>query len=185
MELREKRLDQEDVLADFQKNIDELKKTFDRLSSREKTIGKDLSSTEKDIELFQTEKQKKLNTLDIYVTVQLSQILHMVKYSDFVDSGMGGGGKKSPGPRSPLRRLMSDTASVMSSTMGTPIAAMLMWLVVDVTVVDSFDLLTHPVHSFCFSPSLSLSLSLSLSQQAGIKTPPRNTCCCRTWRRDW
>ena len=136
MELREKRLDQEDVLADFQKNIDELKKTFDRLSSREKTIGKDLSSTEKDIELFQTEKQKKLNTLDIYVTVQLSQILHMVKYSDFVDSGMGGGGKKSPGPRSPLRRLMSDTASVMSSTMGTPIAAMLMWLVVDVTVVD-------------------------------------------------
>jgi hypothetical protein len=31
---------------------------------------------------------------------------------------------------------MSDTASVMSSTMGTPIAAMLMWLVVDVTVVD-------------------------------------------------
>jgi hypothetical protein len=42
LELREKRLDQEDVLADFQKNIDELKKTFDRLSSREKTIGKDL-----------------------------------------------------------------------------------------------------------------------------------------------
>jgi len=125
LELREKRLDQEDVLADFQKNIDELKKTFDRLSSREKTIGKDLSSTEKDIEMFQTEKQKKLNTLDIYVTVQLSQILHMVKYSEFVDSGLGGG-KKSPGPRSPLRRLMSDTASVMSSTMGTSIAAMLM-----------------------------------------------------------
>jgi len=48
-----------------------------------------------------------------------------------------------------------------------------MWLVVDVTVVDSFDLLTHPVHSFCFSPSLSLSLSQhSLSTGGDQDTPP-------------
>jgi hypothetical protein len=118
LELREKRLDQEDVLTDFQKNIDDLKKTFERLSSRERTIGKELTSTEKDIELFQTEKQKKLNTLDVYVTVQLSQILHMIAYSDFNELNNAKKSGSSSPSRSPMRRMMSDTASVLSSTVG-------------------------------------------------------------------
>ena len=120
LELREKRLDQEDILADFQKNIDDLKKTFDRLSNREKQIVKDLTSTEKDIESFQTEKQRKLNTLDVYITTQISQVLHLVKSSVYFEEEKKGGKKSQPSSpsRSPMRRMMSDTASVMSSTMG-------------------------------------------------------------------
>ena len=120
LELREKRLDQEDILADFQKNIDDLKKSFDRLSSREKQITKEFIATEKDIELFQTEKQRKLNTLDVYTTVQLSQILHLVPSAEYFASDGKKSQPSSPSRRggSPMRRTMSDTASVLSSTMG-------------------------------------------------------------------
>jgi hypothetical protein len=125
LELREKRLDQEDILADFQKNIDELKKAHDRLAARERQIDKELVSTQKDIEMFQTEKQRKLNTLDVFVTVQLSQILHLLPSAEWYGPGGGGAGdgKKSPpgspmGRGSPMRRTASETASVFSSTMG-------------------------------------------------------------------
>lgn len=125
LELREKRLDQEDILADFQKNIDDLKKNHDRLAARERQINKELVSTKKDIELFQTEKQRKLNTLDVYVTVQLSQILHLISSSEWYGPDGGGatdGRQSMPGSPmgrgSPMRRTMSETASVFSSTMG-------------------------------------------------------------------
>ena len=119
LELREKRLDQEDILADFQKNIDDLKKSFDRLNAREKTITKEFIATEKDIELFQTEKQRKLNTLDVYITVQLSQILHLVPSVEYFANEKNGKKSQPSSPsRSPMRRMMSDTASMMSSTMG-------------------------------------------------------------------
>ena len=129
LELREKRLDQEDILADFQKNIDDLKKQHDRMASRERQINKELVATEKDIELFQTEKQQKLNTLDVYVTLQLSQILNLVKRDEWFASQKGKDGNKGSPPASPMgrgspmRRTMSDTASVMSSTAGADFAS--------------------------------------------------------------
>jgi chromosome segregation ATPase len=78
LELREKRLDQEEILSDFQKAIDDLKKANERQHGRERQIDKDLKGTEVEIEVFQTEKQKKLNDLDISIIMKLNQIVCLV-----------------------------------------------------------------------------------------------------------
>merc|ERR1712230_352213 len=52
LELREKRLDQEEIISDFQKTIDELTRNNERQQTREKQINKDLNQTEKEIESF-------------------------------------------------------------------------------------------------------------------------------------
>jgi WD40 repeat protein len=75
LELREKRLDQEEILSDFQKAIDELTRNSDRHQTREKQINKDLAQTEKEIQGFQTEKQQRLNQLDVVITLKLDQLL--------------------------------------------------------------------------------------------------------------
>jgi len=77
-ELREKRLEQEDVYADFQKGVELLKKENDTLVKKEKVIDKALRDTEADIQAFQTEKQRKLNELHVLVTLQLHQVEHLV-----------------------------------------------------------------------------------------------------------
>jgi hypothetical protein len=74
IELREKRLDQEEVLADFQKELDELKKANDRHIARERQIDKDLSSTEVEILKFQTEKQQHINELLVCCPLKIGQI---------------------------------------------------------------------------------------------------------------
>jgi len=78
-ELREKRLEQEDVYADFQKGVELLKKENDTLIKKEKVIDKALSDTEKDIQAFQTEKQRKLNELHVLVVLQTHQVEHVVE----------------------------------------------------------------------------------------------------------
>jgi WD40 repeat protein len=77
LELREKRLDQEDIHADFQKAVDELTRNKERHTGRQKQIDKDLSNTELEIQSFQTEKQARLNELDVVVTLKLDQLLCM------------------------------------------------------------------------------------------------------------
>jgi len=74
LELREKRLDQEEIISDFQKTIDDLKRNNERQTTREKQINKDLKQTEKEIEAFQTEKQQRLNQLDVVITLKLDQL---------------------------------------------------------------------------------------------------------------
>merc|ERR1711871_871017 len=54
LELREKRLDQEEILNEFQKAIDDMKRTCDRHKNRQVQIDKDLKGTEVEIEAFQT-----------------------------------------------------------------------------------------------------------------------------------
>ena len=76
-ELREKRLEQEEVYADFQKGVEALRKENDMLIKKEKVIDKALKDTEADIQSFQTEKQGKLNELHVFVTLQMSQVKHM------------------------------------------------------------------------------------------------------------
>ena len=73
-ELREKRLEQEDVYTDFQKGVELLKKENDTLIKKEKVIDKALRDTEADIQAFQTEKQRKLNELHVLVMLQLHQV---------------------------------------------------------------------------------------------------------------
>ena len=78
-ELREKRLEQEEVYADFQKGVEALRKENDMLIKKEKVIDKALQDTEVDIQSFQTEKQGKLNELHVLVTLQMSQVKHLAE----------------------------------------------------------------------------------------------------------
>merc|ERR1712125_203659 len=54
--------------------IEELRKSNDRHQGREKQINKGLKNTELEIQAFQNEKQAKLNELDIYIVLKLSQL---------------------------------------------------------------------------------------------------------------
>lgn len=73
-ELRLKRLEQEDVYAEFQKSIEALKKDNDALIKKEKALDAALLETDRDIESFQNEKQRKLNELHVVVVLHLSQL---------------------------------------------------------------------------------------------------------------
>ena len=61
IELREKHLDQEEALGDFQKLVDDFKRTCDRHCQRKKQIERDLHSHVKELQSLQTEKQQHLN----------------------------------------------------------------------------------------------------------------------------
>ena len=58
LEMREKRLDQEDVLNDFKKSLEDIKKSHDRMVIKQKNVDKELIATERDIVKFQTEKRR-------------------------------------------------------------------------------------------------------------------------------
>ena len=73
-ELREKRLDQEEMLAEFQKAVDALKKEHEALQKKEKIVDAALKQTDGEIQTFQTFKQQKLNELDVVITLKMHQI---------------------------------------------------------------------------------------------------------------
>jgi len=73
-ELREKRLDQEDVLADLQKAVEALKKDHEALVKKERVIDVALNASEAEIREFQSHKQQELNKLDTVVALKMHQI---------------------------------------------------------------------------------------------------------------
>ncbi|TPX71174.1 hypothetical protein SpCBS45565_g01378 [Spizellomyces sp. 'palustris'] len=77
LELREERLDQEDILAEIQKAVEVLKKENDALIKKEKIIDMALRTTESEIQEFQTQKQQKLNELDVVVPLRLHQMQYL------------------------------------------------------------------------------------------------------------
>merc|ERR550537_549476 len=74
LELREKRLDQEEILNEFQKAIDELQRTCDRHKNRQVQIDKDLQGSKGEIQTFQNEKQKKLNEIMVCTPLNFDQV---------------------------------------------------------------------------------------------------------------
>jgi len=94
LELREKRLEMEDALQEIQKAVDELKKTHTRLLAQEKNIDKEQKTTESEIQSFQTEKQRKLNQVDIAFTLRISQLQAMQRPGGAAagEDADGGGG---------------------------------------------------------------------------------------------
>jgi hypothetical protein len=66
--LRERRLDLEDVMSDYQKSIDVIKKDYETLLKKEKNL------IVRDIQLFQAQKQRKLNELDFWVPLKPNQV---------------------------------------------------------------------------------------------------------------
>ena len=84
--MREKRLDQEDVLNDFKKSLEDIKKSHDRMVIKQKNVDKELIATERDIVKFQTEKQRELNRIFVTVSLQISQILCMIRPGENEDN---------------------------------------------------------------------------------------------------
>ncbi|CAM9130201.1 unnamed protein product, partial [Chrysoparadoxa australica] len=82
IQLREKRLDQEESAAEVMKHIDDLSRTLDRQTTRQRQIDKDLTQTGKEIKAFQTEKQTKINNLDVVVALKLNQVFMMQRSAD-------------------------------------------------------------------------------------------------------
>lgn len=78
--MREKKLDTDEVSAEIQKGIEDLKKTIDRLKAREKQIVKDAQQTELEVQQFQLQKQAALNQISVVVPLRISQI-HMFETS--------------------------------------------------------------------------------------------------------
>ncbi|KAJ3351821.1 Cilia- and flagella-associated protein 44, partial [Kappamyces sp. JEL0680] len=78
LEIRERRLDQEEILIEVQKTVELLKKENDSLIKKEKIIDAAMKNAESEIEDFQTQKQRKLNELDVIVPLRFSQIQHLV-----------------------------------------------------------------------------------------------------------
>jgi len=74
LDLREKRLDMEDALQEIQRAVDELKKTHTRLLADEKRIDTEQKKTDAEIQQFQTDKQRKLNQVEIVFALRLSQV---------------------------------------------------------------------------------------------------------------
>jgi len=72
--LRLRRLDQEDLLVELSKSIDEQEKLLNRLTSKEKSAEKDLLQTELEIRKFQTAKQRALDLLEESLPLKLSQL---------------------------------------------------------------------------------------------------------------
>ncbi|KAI8820502.1 uncharacterized protein EV422DRAFT_496817 [Fimicolochytrium jonesii] len=79
LELREDRLDQEECLTEIQKAVDALKKENDSFIKKEKIIDQALKATENEIQQFQTQKQQKLNELDVVLPLRLHQIQYIDK----------------------------------------------------------------------------------------------------------
>ncbi|RKO93288.1 hypothetical protein BDK51DRAFT_14775, partial [Blyttiomyces helicus] len=77
LDLRERKLDQEDVLGEIQKAIEALRKENDSMIKKEKIIHMALKNTEAEIQDFQTQKQQKLNELDVVVPLRLHQIQYL------------------------------------------------------------------------------------------------------------
>uniref|UniRef100_A0A8K9X508 Cilia- and flagella-associated protein 44 n=1 Tax=Oncorhynchus mykiss TaxID=8022 RepID=A0A8K9X508_ONCMY len=81
VQLRERRLDLEELLVEERKTADNLRKECDSLVKKEKVVHGSLKAAEGDLELFNREKQQKLNELDVVVPLRLHQI-------EFVSNGV-------------------------------------------------------------------------------------------------
>ncbi|KAJ9527700.1 hypothetical protein QJQ45_025974 [Haematococcus lacustris] len=77
-ELREKRLDEEELVADFTKTIDVLRKEKEGLAKKQKLVEQGLALVNQDITEFQKEKQGALNQIDVVVNLRMHQVEYLV-----------------------------------------------------------------------------------------------------------
>ncbi|KAJ8375460.1 hypothetical protein SKAU_G00060400 [Synaphobranchus kaupii] len=89
LQLRARKLDLEELIVEERKSCDALRKECDALAKKEKIVQSSLKAAEGDLELFDREKQQKLNELDVVVPLRLHQIEFLtngVLPSDLSDS---------------------------------------------------------------------------------------------------
>ncbi|KAM7393288.1 hypothetical protein PAMA_008099 [Pampus argenteus] len=81
LQLRERRQDLEELLAEEKKSAEALEKECDILTKKEKSIKNSRKAAENDLELVNREKQQKLNELDVVIPFRLHQIEFVVNGS--------------------------------------------------------------------------------------------------------
>ncbi|XP_040013967.1 cilia- and flagella-associated protein 44 [Xiphias gladius] len=81
LQLRERRLDLEELLVEEKKSTEVLKKEYDTLVKNETTVKSSRKEVEDDLELVNREKQQKMNELDVVVPLRLHQIEFVVNGS--------------------------------------------------------------------------------------------------------
>eukprot|EP01028_Stygiella_incarcerata_P009241 TRINITY_DN4347_c0_g1_i1.p1 TRINITY_DN4347_c0_g1~~TRINITY_DN4347_c0_g1_i1.p1 ORF type:complete len:1758 (+),score=598.58 TRINITY_DN4347_c0_g1_i1:248-5521(+) len=86
LSMRERRMDQEEQLGEFQKSIEALKKENDGLVAKERTVDQQLKLVEKEIQEFQNAKQRSLNELKMSLFLKFSQLQHFGKYEQVVEN---------------------------------------------------------------------------------------------------
>jgi len=77
-DLREKRLDEEELIAEFTKTIETLRKEKEALVKKQKVLEMGLAAINQDITEFQKEKQQALNQIDVIVNLKMHQIEYLV-----------------------------------------------------------------------------------------------------------
>ncbi|KAJ4937453.1 hypothetical protein JOQ06_002088, partial [Pogonophryne albipinna] len=81
LQLRERRMDLEELLVEEKKSAEILRKECTMLVKKEKSVKSSQKAAEDDLELVNREKQQKINELDVVVPLRLHQIMFVVKGS--------------------------------------------------------------------------------------------------------
>ncbi|XP_033981538.1 cilia- and flagella-associated protein 44 isoform X1 [Trematomus bernacchii] len=81
LQLRERRMDLEELLVEEKKSAEILRKECIMLVKKEKSVKSSQKAAEDDLELVNREKQQKINELDVVVPLRLHQIMFVVNGS--------------------------------------------------------------------------------------------------------
>nr|A8J1V4.1 RecName: Full=Cilia- and flagella-associated protein 44 [Chlamydomonas reinhardtii] len=77
-DLREKRLDEEDMIAEFTKTIEVLRKEKEALAKKQRLVEQGLAAVNADMAEFQKEKQGRLNQVEVIVALRMHQIEYLL-----------------------------------------------------------------------------------------------------------
>lgn len=75
-ELRERRLDLEDMVAEEKKGLDSQRKELESMRKKAKSMESQVKSALSDLQAFQLKKQQRMNELDQVAVLSLHQLLH-------------------------------------------------------------------------------------------------------------
>ncbi|KAK1884326.1 Cilia- and flagella-associated protein 44 [Dissostichus eleginoides] len=81
LQLRERRMDLEELLVEEKKSAEILRKECIMLVKKEKSVKSSRTAAEDDLELVNREKQQKINELDVVVPLRMHQIMFVVNGS--------------------------------------------------------------------------------------------------------
>lgn len=76
--LRERKLDEDDLISDFQKTVDAVRREKENLSKKQKLVEQSLAAIHQDMVEFQREKQGRLNQIDVVVNLRMHQVEYLV-----------------------------------------------------------------------------------------------------------
>ena len=86
-DLREKRLDQEEIDVELKKQLDTFNKEKESFKKKQNLINQAVKAINEEIISFQKEKQSKLNDIDLVITLKMHQIEYLVESKLPLDLG--------------------------------------------------------------------------------------------------